>query len=253
MYIAETNSTNTLMRSYLDEEDLFGIRTDFQTAGRGQMGNTWEAERGKNLLCSILWKRPMVPQKQFQLSQLLALAVVGAIEKTMGEYSDGWEPDRLTIKWPNDIYYGDKKLAGLLVENILQGDCIQRSILGVGLNVNQERFVSSAPNPVSLKQIGGKEYNVETVYAKILDEIVLLRELDEHQLRQRYMVRLYRRNGWWEYAEREVSVLPSHIQQHTEDCFWAELVDVTHEGCLQLRTKNNEIKTYHFKQIQFVI
>ena len=140
MYISSTNSTNTLMRELLakgewPEEEQF-LYAGYQTAGRGQTGNGWESEPDKNLICSIL-----LPNKNLYF---LNIAVSVAIIRLIGE--------PFTIKWPNDIYYRDKKLAGILLENAIVGSVVKYSIAGVGLNVNQTKFTSDAPNPVSAKQ-----------------------------------------------------------------------------------------------------
>ena len=142
MFINETHSTSTLLRQQYSDElpHLYAIRTDFQTAGRGQTGNGWESEKGKNLLVSVLLKYPEIAaSEQWRLSMLVAVTLYEAIAQFVPE-------QMLTIKWPNDIYYGEKKMAGILLENFLQGPYIQYSIAGVGVNVNQTEWVSDAPN-----------------------------------------------------------------------------------------------------------
>ena len=153
MFIAETDSTNTLLRQhFLDREDLFTLYTDFQTAGRGQQGNGWESEKGKNLLFSTLLRDWQIPlERLFLLNQAVSLALYQAVLPTL---PDDLQP-YLTIKWPNDLYFKDRKLAGILIENLWQANRLHRSIAGIGLNVNQTRFLSSAPNPISLCQITG--------------------------------------------------------------------------------------------------
>ncbi|MBQ2074888.1 MAG: biotin--[Muribaculaceae bacterium] len=118
-----------------------------QTAGRGQKGNSWEAEPGKNVTLSLLVKRPNVEVKeQFAISEAVSLAIVDELEN----YASGFK-----IKWPNDIYYGNRKIGGILIEHTLDAKGIEYTIAGVGLNINQQVFVSGAPNPVSLFQITG--------------------------------------------------------------------------------------------------
>ncbi|WP_301748249.1 biotin--[acetyl-CoA-carboxylase] ligase [uncultured Duncaniella sp.] len=118
-----------------------------QTAGRGQRGNSWEAEPGMNITLSLLLRpEGLEPARQFIISQAVSLAIVEMLDNFIGA-------DAVSIKWPNDIYVNDSKIAGILIENVISGSAISRSIVGVGLNVNQTEFLSDAPNPVSLKQL----------------------------------------------------------------------------------------------------
>ena len=136
MYLRETRSTNLVLKEMLREYELpegFVLRTDFQSAGKGQPGNSWEAEKGKNLLFSVLlYPHHIAITEQFILSQLVSVAIL----RTLNSFCTGF-----SIKWPNDIYFGDKKIAGILIENSLQGTKLNTSIVGIGLNVNQKIFV----------------------------------------------------------------------------------------------------------------
>ena len=128
------------------------VVADYQTAGRGCGTNRWESERGKNLLFSVMLHPENVPaNRQFQISRAISLAIVDALGEWVGD---------LSIKWPNDIYWRNGKLAGILIENSLQGSMIRDSIIGVGLNVNQRAFHSDAPNPVSMYQLTGQETDI---------------------------------------------------------------------------------------------
>ena len=166
MFIEQTNSTNTLLKELIakgQEPDF--IYAGYQTAGRGQTGNSWESEKGKNLICSIL----LPPNKNLYF---LNIAVSVAILRLFDE--------PLTIKWPNDIYWKDKKLAGILLENAIIGNEVKYTIAGIGLNVNQTEFVSDAPNPVSLKQISGKEYAIDPLMQDLLEAVhTVLNESEE--------------------------------------------------------------------------
>ena len=152
----ETDSTNRYISQLCNElqesvAELTTVTAEFQTAGKGQRGNTWEAERGKNLLFSfVLYPTFLEARRQFILSQIVSLSIK--------EELDRWS-DEITIKWPNDIYWRDKKICGILIENDLSGHFIGRSISGIGININQNEFHSDAPNPVSLKQITGQEHD----------------------------------------------------------------------------------------------
>ena len=239
MYIARTNSTNTLLKELLAKgewptNDTF-IRAGYQTAGRGQTGNGWESEEGKNLLCSIL----LPPRKNlFELNVVTAVAV----QRTLGS---GY-----TIKWPNDIYWQDKKIAGILIENAIIGNELKYSIAGIGLNVNQTEWHSDAPNPVSLKQITGQTYDIETLMQQIYAEIQ--KALNE-DLWSYYKAHLYRKDGFWPFVERPVSTAPTMNAQATSDAFMAHIEDVLPTGEIVLRDENNQQRIYHFKQIRYVL
>lgn len=240
MFIAEINSTNDYLRLH---PDVPLVRTDFQTAGRGQRGNGWESERGKNLLFSIrLSEMHFRADEQWKINMLVATALWETIQAELSS-------DALTIKWPNDIYYADRKLAGILVENTLCGGVVSDSIAGIGLNVNQTEWHSDATNPVSLKQITGKEYEAE----KIMRSFVNRLHQDLSVVREKYMSHLYRREGYWWWEEREVSLAPTMNGQYSEHSFEARIADITALGELVLQTKQNERKIYHFKQIKYIL
>ena len=146
IHTAETDSTNRLLRDYAGEEGrlLTVLTADYQTAGRGQGRNTWESEPGKNLLASIrLHPRGLAAARQYALTEAGALAV----RDTVAAYVGG-----ASVKWPNDVYAGDRKISGTLSECDISGTAIKTCTLGIGLNVNQRVFRSGAPNPVSIAQ-----------------------------------------------------------------------------------------------------
>ena len=244
MYISTTYSTNTLLKELLakgewPEGERF-LYTGFQTAGRGQAGNGWESEEGKNLLCSIL----LPPRKDlFYLNVLVSVAV----HKLIGRAG-------LTIKWPNDIYYGDKKIAGILIENAILGSEVAYSIAGIGLNVNQTTFLSSAPNPVSLKQISGKETDIDALMQALMAQIEALEATDEAQVWAYYREHLYRREGFWPFVEREVSTAPTmNAEKGAEGIFLAKIENVRTNGEIELRDQNGNLRIYHFKQVRYVL
>ena len=238
MYLRETRSTNLVLKEMLREYELpegFVLRTDFQSAGKGQPGNSWEAEKGKNLLFSVLlYPHHIAITEQFILSQLVSVAIL----RTLNSFCTGF-----SIKWPNDIYWKDKKIAGILIENSLFRDRIDTCIIGIGLNVNQEVFISNAPNPVSLRQITGNDVNREILLMEIQAELLnIYQNYSPEFIHQEYLNHLYRRNGFHRYAETAANTV-----------FDAEVEDVLPDGRLILRTQAGEIKSYYFKEIQFVI
>lgn len=250
MYIKQTYSTSTLLREQYSDElpHLYTIRTDFQTAGRGQAGNSWESEDGQNLLYSTLLRYPhLLATEQWRLSMLVAVTWWEVLAKYLPS-------EQLTIKWPNDIYFGNSKLAGILIENTLMSNHLAYTIAGVGLNVNQTVWHSNAPNPISMQQITGSTYPPK----QLLEEWILSMKSWEiapiEDIRAAYLAHLYRREGWHPYLEREVSLTPTAIaREGIDNSFLAEFVNVTEHGELVLRLQNKEEKIYHFKQIRFVL
>lgn len=245
MYIATVNSTNDYLRLH---PDIVTLRTDFQTSGRGQAGNHWESEQGQNLLFSTRLKEiGLAATDQWFINMLVAVALYETLNTKLSTLNS-----TLTIKWPNDLYYGDKKLAGVLIENTLLGTRIADSIIGIGLNLNQTKWHSDAPNPVSLKQITGEDYDPDemmNIFLGTLNELVP----EINHLRAYYMQHLYRREGFYWWEEREVSTMPTMNGQRTEQSFEAQIVDITSQGELVLQTRNQDIKTYHFKQIKYIL
>ena len=162
-------STNDRLAELCQEKEIKEFTTlmaEYQTAGKGQRGNSWESEYGKNLTFStVFYPQTIAPASQF----ILSMAVASAICTALAHYVHA---DCLQIKWPNDIYWKDKKIAGILIENDLTGSQISQSIIGIGININQEEFHSSAPNPVSLRQITKKETDRMEVLNSILEHII---------------------------------------------------------------------------------
>ena len=228
IHIDETDSTNRWLREQGREEDMV-VWADFQTAGRGQGTNKWESEQGKNLLFSILLHPKDIPaNKQFAISMQVSLAICEALGERIGD---------LSIKWPNDIYWRNAKICGILIENRLQGSRIRDSIIGVGLNVNQRQFHSDAPNPVSLWQICEQETDREQLLKDIL------KAFDRHQgkeLKAQYLSMLYRRKGFHPYADQN-------------GAFMAEIADVEEDGHLLLRDEEGKERCYAFKEVSFII
>ena len=226
MYISSTNSTNTLLKELIaNGQTPEFLYTDYQTAGRGQTGNSWESEKGKNLLCSIL----LPPDKNLYF---LNIAVGVALLNVIGE--------DFTIKWPNDIYWQDKKVAGILIENAIIGNEITYSIAGIGLNVNQTEWHSDAPNPVSLKQISGKDYDIERLMNRLLEAVHAVLNEPEQDVWAYYKAHLYRREGFWPYEDKNGQ-------------FLARIKDILPTGEIVLRDQKGKERIYHFKQIRYVL
>jgi BirA family biotin operon repressor/biotin-[acetyl-CoA-carboxylase] ligase len=168
----------------------------------------------------------------FLISQLVSVAIKNALDEYCLDIS---------IKWPNDIYWNNKKLAGILIENSLQGDKIKTVVIGVGLNVNQKVFESNAPNPVSLLQITGKRQNRRQLLQQICQNILsLYNKFDKDKIRNEYDASLYRREGY-------------HSFQAESGLFLAKIIEVCPDGQLELETDNGEKKSFYFKEVKFIV
>jgi BirA family biotin operon repressor/biotin-[acetyl-CoA-carboxylase] ligase len=231
-------STNTYLkelanRQQLEEGTVVTARN--QMAGKGQRGNTWEAEAGKNITFSILLYPSFLPvQRYFLLSETVSIGV----KDTLDAYTDG-----ITVKWPNDIYYQERKIAGILIENELTGNEFSKSVAGIGVNINQERFLSDAPNPISLKQITGREWDTEALLKELIRNILYryeqLRNDDTETLTRMYHEALYRNTGFHRY-ESQAGIFLARIDRVSDD------------GFLHLVTDTNEKRNYAFKSVRFM-
>lgn len=236
--VAETRSTNSLVRELIQKGTLQEgsvVLADFQTAGRGQLGNVWESERGKNLTFSLALDPKGLPvNQQFLISQIAALSVKEALEA----YTEG-----IAIKWPNDVYWHDRKICGMLIENDLCGHSILYSIIGIGINVNQGVFKGDAPNPVSLAQILGHEVDREEVLQRFVRCFTANRQLllagDRVRIREHYFAALYRREGFFPFAD-------------ADGTFEASIHDIEPTGHLQLRLQDGSIRRYAFKEVTYI-
>ena len=213
------------------------IWAERQTAGRGQRGHTWLSGEGMNLTFSaVLEPTFLLPTEQFSLLQVVALALVD----TLKEYDI-----EARIKWTNDIYVGDRKLVGILIEHSLAPSSLRRTIVGVGINVNQTEFDASLPNPVSMAQLLGKELNAEEVLSSFISHLQRhyesLREGGAEVLHNRYNELLYRKNEYHTYA------LPSGEK------FRAKIVGTAPSGALRLESEEGTTKDYLFKEVEFII
>ncbi len=206
-----------------------------QTAGRGQLNNKWESEAGKNLTFSILLKPAFLKiSKQFLLSKVICLGLVAVLER----YVTG-----VKIKWPNDIYVGNLKLCGILIENAVMGNVVDRSVVGIGLNVNQTVFRSPAPNPVSLKMITGQEYDLDTLIKELLKEIDgyyrKLREGQDDWIDQVFLKNLYRINEWHSYRDKDHG-------------YTGMIIGVNSIGQLRIQEQKGPVHEYHFKEVEYL-
>lgn len=238
IYRDEVSSTNSHLRGLIGHKELpegSVVVAGFQTAGRGQIGNVWESEAGRNLTFSMVLYPDCIPANhQFLISQIAALSV----KETLDAYVDG-----VTVKWPNDIYWNDRKICGMLIENDLSGWSLYCSVIGIGLNLNQDTFRGDAPNPVSLRQITGKEYDWNEVLKRFLsimyNKYLLLLQEKYDEIRTAYHAALYRRDGL-------------HLYKDDNGEFEASIDTIEPTGHLLLRLPDGAIRRYAFKEVSYV-
>ena len=232
------SSTNSVIAGKLKNTPLqegYLITASFQESGRGQQGNTWESEAGKNLLMStIIYPTMVSPEEQFLISQMASLAVYDLLKN---------ETRHVKIKWPNDIYVRNDKIAGILIENSLIGNSITSSIIGIGLNLNQKSFSDLVPNAVSLTQITGRVYDVNEIsvqLAGMLDSRYrMIRNSESLMLHNDYLLSLYRYHEWCRYKDDEGE-------------FTGVIEDVRTGGMLIVRRRDGRVKEYSFKEIEYL-
>ncbi|MDE5595067.1 MAG: biotin--[acetyl-CoA-carboxylase] ligase [Muribaculaceae bacterium] len=241
IWVDEAASTNSLLATRcgnLPHGAVIAARR--QTAGRGQRGNSWESEPGANLTFSMLLRPTAITAvAQFELSMIVALGVCDALTAASGL--------DFRVKWPNDIYAGDKKICGILIENSLEGRRIGRSIAGIGINVNQRQFLSDAPKPVSLANLTDCSFQLEPLLDSVCRAILERMETYEaapvpELLSKEYRSRLWRGTGFhlWKDAA-------------TGEDFEAEIADVAVNGLLTLCDRQNKQHVYAFKEVSAVL
>lgn len=212
-----------------------------QESGRGQRGNSWESEPGKNLTVTMLYRpgadydtRPL-DEQQFRISEATALGVADTLE------AYGLQ---VMVKWSNDVYVGDCKISGILIEHTIIGNRLDNSRIGIGLNVNQREFVSDAPNPVSMYQLLGEELPLAHVLDTLSEQLEKRLAQDADTLHADYMDRLWRRDGEFHgFRLRE--------GERTE--FQAGIRDVKRNGPLVLQMTDGHETAFYFKEVEFIL
>lgn len=239
IHLQETASTNTFLRDLQQKErqpEGRVIVADAQLAGRGQKGNSWETERGKNLTFSmLLYPTHLKASNSFILSQVASLAVVEIFETVTSDFF---------IKWPNDIYWKEKKIGGMLIENDLHGKYLDSSIVGIGLNINQQKFVSDAPNPISLIQITGREFSLPAWLDRVCERILFRYEQTKtvdgrKEIEQCYADRLFRKSGYFPFRDEN-------------GVFKARIKEIRPSGHLVLERSDGAERVYAFKEVEFL-
>ena len=238
--LKEVDSTNTFLKNLVSNSKPLPegtvIMAESQYAGRGQQQNGWHSQAGKNLTFSLLLNPSFLPvTQQFDLTRVISLGVFNALEALLG--------DQLKIKWPNDIYYGDKKLGGILIENLLQGSLIKQAVIGIGINVNQLEFPDWVPNPISINQILQQDYDLQLLLSQICRHIeawyLKLRAGKTELIREAYLNSMYWLNE-------------THLFRSNGDVFSGKIKNIENNGLLVV---NNNIETefkFTFKEIEFL-
>lgn len=236
--IDETTSTN----SYLAEiapavahgTAVMALR---QTAGRGQRGNSWESAPGLNVSMSLLLRpEGLDVRRAFTLSEAVAVGCAEALQRLIANR------ECVELKWPNDIYVGDRKLGGILIENALSGAMVRRSIVGVGVNVNQSEFLSDAPNPVSLSMLGVEGLEPVEVADALRRSMVEAVAEPAEAIHSRYMALLWRRKGMYPY-----------LDVATGRRFMARIDAVAPSGHITLVEADGSSHSYAFKEIASIL
>jgi BirA family biotin operon repressor/biotin-[acetyl-CoA-carboxylase] ligase len=241
--IEQTASTNTytanLLRSKKQVEGTVIIAYN-QTAGRGQDRNKWESEPFQNLTFSIiLYPIFLNPAEQFQLSKAISLGIIDYLNTKLPEYHK-----IIKIKWPNDIYVGDKKICGILIQNSITGSSLSDSVIGIGLNVNQSIFKSNAPNPISIKNLTKTEHDLKECLSSVCKSLNnRYNQLSNHQndiIKQNYIDSLYRLGEWSTFKINENILI-------------AKIKGISEYGQLLLIDKTGNNYTCNIKEVVYVL
>ena len=236
--LEKADSTNTWVSQHENEvaSPAFVYCME-QTAGRGQRGNSWESQPGKNITASVIFHpHNFNASQQFAISEAIALAIV--------DFLKSLEIDA-KIKWPNDIYVGDQKICGILVEHVVTGKNISRTIAGFGININQENFYSDAPNPVSAKILTGKEYNLELLIPELANSLenYIIRLSEPEIFHDSFLSLLWRGDG----------NIYNFFDRIRNEKIKARIDSVGKEGVMTLSTEKGEKRTYAFKEVEFIL
>jgi BirA family biotin operon repressor/biotin-[acetyl-CoA-carboxylase] ligase len=244
--VGNTDSTNSHMARLQAEKPLFEgmvVLAQGQEQGRGQRGTVWESEPGQNLTLSIFLKPGFLgPGEQFRLNKAVSLGVKEFVMAAcMPDGGGGHVAPEVRIKWPNDIYIGGKKAAGILIENSVGGSTLQHSIVGIGINVNQEVFSSDLPNPTSLKLVCGKLFDLKDCLEQLCSGIerrYLQLRSSSKELEADYLKSLYRLEEWALYTYQEETIK-------------AKIIGITGIGKLVLETEMGQRRECDFKEVVF--
>ncbi|MCF2876197.1 MULTISPECIES: biotin--[acetyl-CoA-carboxylase] ligase [unclassified Tenacibaculum] len=233
------DSTNSFLKEMAENsivEDFTVVVAKSQTSGRGQMNAKWEVMSGKNLTFSVFCKfRDLQIINQKSLSYSVALSVFEVLNRL--------KLPKLSVKWPNDIMSGNKKIAGVLIENVLKGKQISSSIIGIGINVNQDSFPINLPNASSLKKILNKEFDLDLLLNEVIlsleKKIEILKRKEYSFLEKEYLKVLYKKN------------VPSMFKDKQNILFMGKIIGVSSIGKLQIELEDETVKEFDLKEVSF--
>ena len=231
------DSTNTFLRQMVAKkvvEDFTIVCTEYQKNGRGRMGTLWNAEKGKNLLCSLYRRcRVITVDEQFYISMATSLAIVKALKR--------FNIPKLHVKWPNDILSEQKKVCGILIENVIKNSKLEATIIGFGLNVNQTHF-KGLPQASSLRIITGKVYDIDEVLQVIIEDLKYYFDYIEKKqypaLQAEYENLLFRKDKPSTFLDAEGHAFPGFIK------------GITPRGNLIVQLEDEVLAEFESKQIQ---
>ena len=233
IHLIDVNSTNEFADEYIDEnsnQESFVITADFQKCGKGQVNNRWDSEKGKNLLISVVFSLKKNVSNQFEFNIISSLAVLDLLKELILE--------DIKVKWPNDILINKKKVAGVLIQNKIKGNVIYKSIIGLGLNVNQEVFRNFNRKATSLKIEKSKLFDLIDIRDKFIKnlKIRLLNNINENYIDYNNSL----------YLKDKVSAfeINGEIIVGTIKC-------VNKKGFLLIETESG-IKVFRMKEISFL-
>ncbi|GGW69410.1 BirA family biotin operon repressor/biotin-[acetyl-CoA-carboxylase] ligase [Winogradskyella epiphytica] len=231
--IDSTNSYLKDLASVTLPRDYSVVVAEVQTKGRGQMGSVWDSESGKNLTASVFKRLPnFIITNQFYISMAVSLAIF----KTLNHYN----LPQIRIKWPNDILSADKKICGILIENIIKSNKIQGCIIGLGLNVNQKTF-ENLPQASSMSLLTGVIFDKDEILSAILEQLKFyfnsIETENYAEIKREYEAVLFRKNK------------PSTFRTSKNDSFSGIIQGVTETGELKVWTEDGIIKTFDLKEI----
>ena len=233
------DSTNSYLRNLSAEElleDYTIVIAKNQTQGRGQMGTIWRSNASKNLTISVFKDvRFLDFNSQYYLNVVVALSIAKLL--------NGLNIPKISIKWPNDILSENKKICGILIENVIKQNVLSSSVIGVGLNVNQTTFID-LPQASSLKSIMGKSFNLEELLLVFISNLKAYFSILEKQqysiLKTEYESLLFKKNK------------PSTFKNAQGELFSGFISGISHEGCIQILLEDNDLKSFNLKEIELL-
>lgn len=236
VFLPNCESTNTFAAQFATENSVENgtvFYTFCQTKGRGQRGNSWESADNENITVSVLVQPIFLkPSQQWFLSMAVAVASANVLEHFLQQ--------QIHVKWPNDLYVGNQKIGGILIENVMSSAQISQSIIGIGINVNQLKFVT--PNAVSMAQLSYKKFDLkqilEAIFENLENEYLKLKQGEYQSLKANYHSRLFLHETWAKFRADGV-------------VFDGKITAVTDQGQLQMETETG-VKHFDFKQVEFI-